>query len=90
MYLHMVVIEQNFKSLSLSEKYSRVKKNGRFIAERSFGSFYVQLFTLGNFYAEVWRKKGINQISWIEVPTKRNVADNYLQGIDIMGSLGLR
>lgn len=86
----METIEQDFKSLSLGEKYKKVKRTGRFVAERSFGSFYVQLFNLGNFYAEVWRNKGLNQIHWIEVPTKKNVMDNYLQGIDIMGSLGLR
>lgn len=86
----MEIIEKNFRTLSLSDKYENVKSNGRFVAERSFGSFYVQLFTLDNFYAEVWKKKGLNQIYWIEVPTKQSVSDNYLQGIDIMGSLGLR
>jgi len=83
-------IEQNFRSLSLGDKYKSVKEHGRFVAERSFGSFYVQLYAFKNFYAEVWKKKGLNQIYWIEVPTRQSVSDNYLQGIDIMGSLGLR
>jgi len=86
----MTTLEQNFKSLSLKRKFEKVKRNGRFVAERLFGTFYVQLYALDHFYAEVWKKKGLNHVYWIEVPTRQSVSDNYLQGIDIMGSIGLR
>lgn len=85
----MEIVEKNFKSLSLLNKYQFVQEKGRFVAERTFSSFYVQLYSLGDFYVEVWRRKGLNQVNWIEIPSKKSVTDNYLQGIDIMGSLGL-
>ena len=85
----MQLLEKEFKGLNLFQKRQLLEEKGQFLAERNFGSFHIELFSFGGFFAEVWRKRGISQIHWIEVPSKGSVADNYLQKFDIKGSLDI-
>ena len=72
-----------FKKLALIQRYNLVKNEGVHIASREFGGYWVHLFSVHNFYIEVWVLIGLNQIRWIEIQTNQQTIDLYIEKMDI-------
>jgi hypothetical protein len=72
-----------FKKLVLKNKYLELKKDGAHLASREFGGYWVHLFSIHNFYVEVWILIGLNQIRWIEVQENQETIDLYVDKMDI-------
>jgi len=77
------MVAAEFKKLALNKKYLEVKNDGIHIASREFGGYFVHLFSLYNFYVEVWVLIGLNQIRWIEVQENQDSIDLYIDKMDI-------
>ncbi len=74
---------EEFKKLSLDEKYKAVKARGDFVASRYYPGFNVHLFALDGFFIEVWKRVGFDFIQWIEVVNSDSSVNSYLDNIDI-------
>lgn len=77
--------KNEFKKLSLASRYGVLKNEGIHIASREFGGYFVHLFGLYDFYAEVWVLIGLNQIRWIELQENQDSIDLYIDKMDISG-----
>lgn len=56
-----------FKQLPMGRQAALLRQGGHFLAERRQDSFCLQLYALGDFYAEVWRVQGENHILFIHL-----------------------
>ncbi len=72
-----------FRKLKLAGRYAAVKKDGVHLASREFNAYFVHLFSLHNFYVEVWVLIGIDQIRWIEVQENQAQIDLYVEKLDL-------
>lgn len=70
--------KKEFKKLRLSGRYAAVKKGGIHLASRDFNGYFVHLFSLDNFYIEVWILIGLGQIRWIEIQENQSQIDLYV------------
>lgn len=77
-----------FKKMSLQQRYSCLKNDGVHLASREFGGYWVHLFSLDNFYVEVWVLMGLNQIRWIEIQSNQDTIDLYVEKMDISKLFG--
>jgi hypothetical protein len=78
--------QQEFKKLKLQGRYTWVKNHGVHLASREFNGYFVHLFSLHNFYVEVWILIGLGQIRWIEIQENKNQISLYVDKLDL-GSL---
>lgn len=74
--------KDEFRKIRLLDKYGLVETEGNLLAERRYKSFRVRLYSLNDFYVEVWNKVGLNIIYWIEVVDQKNF-EFYTDLIDI-------
>ncbi|MFN2430120.1 MAG: hypothetical protein ABR574_08905 [Cryomorphaceae bacterium] len=79
----------HFQKLDLNRRLKYVEERGQYVKSRNFGSFDVHLYALNGFYCEVWMRKGLNQVNWIEVADIANIAETYLLSLDVKKSFGL-
>ena len=75
--------KEEFKKMKLTQRYSTLKNEGVHVGSREFGGYFVHLFTLSNFYVEVWMLMGLNQIRWIELQENQETIDLYVDKMDI-------
>jgi hypothetical protein len=67
------------------QRYQLLKNHGTHLASREFPGYFVHLFTLNNFYAEVWVVIGLNQIRWIELQENQDSINLYIDKMDLKG-----
>lgn len=77
------MLAPEFRKLVLNKKYLEVKNEGIHLASREFGGYWVHLFSVHNFYVEVWVLIGLNQIRWIEVQENQDSINLYVDKVDI-------
>lgn len=56
-----------FKKLPMGQQAACLATHGNFLAERAEDSFRLQLYALGDFYAEVWRVRDEEHILFIHL-----------------------
>lgn len=74
---------KKFKKLPLALQYKTIEEKGKYIMQRRFLHYTIELFQLDEQYIEVWRSIATNQIYWIECQSLNYVSDNYLSSLKI-------
>jgi len=77
-----MINSDEYKKLTLSDKYHLLQENGIHLAQRYYGSYDVHLFELNQFLVEVWKRIGMSQVYWIEIVGK-DVLDKYTDNINL-------
>ena len=70
---------KEFSRMPLLKKVEILKVEGDYIGAREVPSYFVYLYTLKNFFVEVYRTKTLNQIQWIEVQSNTDLLSEYVQ-----------
>lgn len=74
-------LRRAFRKAKLYKRHQLVQEQGEYTAARFYKTFHVLLFRLDNFYVEVWKRIGTEQIYWIELVDSQRVLDLYLDNI---------
>jgi hypothetical protein len=74
--------ENEFKRLSLKQKYNFVKDNGHYIANRTYRGMEAFLYKVDDFYVEVWRRLLLTEIVWIEVAPESTI-QKYADSVNL-------
>jgi hypothetical protein len=74
---------EEFRALSLEQRYEVLKSKGDYVASRFFTGFHVHLYALDGFFVEAWQRIGLNSIQWIEVVSSDSTINSYLDNIDV-------
>ena len=72
-----------FKKLPMGQQAHCLALHGDFLAERREDSFGLRLYALGDFYAEVWRVAGEDQILFIHLFQQPAGLAEYLEKIQL-------
>lgn len=80
--------KKEFQRLTLSRRYQLLEKEGEHIAVRQKSAHLVHLFSIYNFYVEVWILIAFYQIQWIEIQENNSIIQDYINQIDIRKNLG--
>lgn len=75
--------KKEFQKLSLNERFKLLKKHGEHIAVRQKSIHLIHLFSIYNFYVEVWILMSFNQIQWIEIQENDSIITSYADNINI-------
>ena len=72
-----------FSELSINEKIELVIENGTEILNRIFLFYVIRLYSIEDFYVEVWHKTSSNKIDRVEPVQIEDVFHLYERSIDI-------
>ena len=72
-----------FENLNKSERYKILKNQGVFLASRRFESYVVSLFSINDFYVELWKRIGLNYVDYVEIVKEQKKIDSYLDNLDL-------
>jgi hypothetical protein len=72
-----------FSELSINEKIELVIDNGTEILNRIFLFYVIRLYSIEDFYVEVWYKTSTNKIDRVEPVQIEDVFHLYERSIDI-------
>ena len=72
-----------FSELSINEKIELVIENGTEILNRIFLFYVIRLYSIEDFYVEVWYKTSTNKIDRVEPVQIEDVFHLYERNIDI-------
>ena len=72
-----------FSELSINEKIELVIENGTEILNRIFLFYVIRLYSIEDFYVEVWYKTSSNKIDRVEPVQIEDVFHLYERSIDI-------
>ena len=72
-----------FSELSINEKIELVIENGTEILNRIFLFYVIRLYSIEDFYVEVWYKTSSNKIDRVEPVEIEDVFHLYERSIDI-------
>jgi hypothetical protein len=75
--------KKEFQKLSLNERFQLLKKHGEHIAVRQKSIHLIHLFSIYNFYVEVWILITFYKIQWIEIQENKSILNRYVDNIDI-------
>ncbi|MDQ3191826.1 MAG: hypothetical protein M3Q58_09540 [Bacteroidota bacterium] len=78
-----MISAEEFKKLSLEKKLELVTKGGDYVSSRYYMGFEVHLYSMDNFFVEVWKRFGLDYIEWIEVVNSNATINSYLDNIDL-------
>jgi hypothetical protein len=70
---------KEFSRLPLLQKLEILKVEGDYIGAREVPFYFVYLYTLEDFFVEVYRTKTLNQIQWIEVQSNTDLLSEYVE-----------
>ncbi|TGE27927.1 hypothetical protein [Hymenobacter metallicola] len=71
----------SFKRLPMGQQADLLCRRGHLLSDRRQDSFELQLYALGDFYAEVWRSKGEEHILFIHLFQHPRGLTPYLENI---------
>ncbi|WP_165768347.1 hypothetical protein [Hymenobacter amundsenii] len=71
----------DFKLLNMYRQTEHLHQHGRLLAERREDSFRLQLFAVGDFYAEEWRESGNEHLLFIHLFRHPAGLHDYLDSI---------
>jgi len=72
-----------FSELSINEKIELVIENGTEILNRIFLFYVIRLYSIDDFYVEVWYKTSTNKIDRVEPVQIEDIFHLYERSIDI-------
>ena len=72
-----------FSELSINEKIELVIENGTEILNRIFLFYVIRLYSIEDFYVEVWYKTSTNKIDRVEPVQIEDIFHLYERSIDI-------
>jgi hypothetical protein len=81
--------KKEYQKLSLNKRFQLLKKHGEHIAVRQKSIHLIHLFSIFNFYVEVWILMSLNQIQWIEIQENKSIINSYVDNIDIRKHLDI-
>ncbi len=73
----------DFELMSLSEKMQYIRQEGHYLHYRVKGWCKINIYWLGNFYAEVWFLYNLKDIGLIRTYTKATCLDPYLNDLQV-------
>lgn len=80
---------KEFKKMRVAKRLQCVKEHGEYIAGRFFGSFNVYLYQVDDFYVELWKRIGHDEICYVELLERQETLDDYMDNINLKKDLGL-
>ena len=81
--------KKEYQSLSLNKRFQLLKKHGEHIAVRQKSVHLIHLFSIYNFYVEVWILLSFNHIQWIEIQDNKTIINSYADNIDLKKHLDI-
>lgn len=81
--------KKEFQNLSLNKRTLLLKKHGEHIAVRQQTIHLIHLFSIYNFYVEVWILISFNKIQWIEIQENKSIIHSYIDKINIKKQLDI-
>ncbi|WP_375419327.1 hypothetical protein [uncultured Hymenobacter sp.] len=73
----------DFKNLHQRLQTEHLARHGHLLAERGEDSCALSLYAVADFYAEVWRQRGEEQILFIHVFQKPSGLSDYLERVQL-------
>lgn len=73
-----------FNSHSLAARLEIVRAHGTFLAHRGRRGYHIELYDMGNFFAEVWSNPQTDFISLIRGLDSKRALEPYVTSIDIL------
>lgn len=83
-----MVSKAEFQKCRLTARKKLLQEAGTHLASRYYRSYAVHLYSVSNFYVELWVRMDFDEICWIEIADGGNVADNYTGKLNLK-DLGL-
>ncbi len=77
--------KSDFERAPLKEKVYRIFESGKPVTDRRFLYFQIRLYTLNDFFAEIWYIPSTNKIDRIHTLTLDEVLKIYDSNFDISG-----
>lgn len=84
-----VVSKEQFQKYRLPSRRKLLQEAGIYLGARYFRSYVVHLYSVSNFYVELWIRMDFEEICWIEIADNGQVAENYVGKIDLKTEFGL-
>lgn len=78
-----MVSKTEFQKCRLTARKKLLQDSGTHVASRYFRAYAVHLYSVSNFYVELWIRMDFDQICWIEIADSANVAENYAGKVDL-------
>lgn len=86
-----ILKEFRFKRLTIPERAELLEAKGMYLAVRSFFSFDISLYVIGDVFVEVWYNYHVDEVLCIEHLDSEKVPDHYPQVLTITrGGISLR
>lgn len=80
-----MISEDSFNKLNNNNKLETIFNYGEELMIRNYNNFYIKLYSISNFYVEVWYDSENNKIEKIDCLNSENIFDYYGNEIDISG-----
>jgi len=77
-----MITKSKFNQLSINLKGEYVFQDGEYIAMREYYNHRINLYSLNDFFVEVWYSPGENKIEKIEVLESENTLDLYIDNMN--------
>jgi len=81
-----MISKTKFKKLSINAKGELVFQEGKYIGMREYYNYSINLYSLYNFFVEVWYSPGENKIEKIEVLESEKTLDLYIDKMNELDS----
>ena len=75
---YILISKTKFRLLSITQKGEYVFKEGGYIGLREYYNYRINLYSLFDFFVEVWYSPGRNEIEKIEVMESEKTLDLYI------------
>ena len=85
----IVVSKEQFQHFRLASRKKLLQDAGIHLGMRYYRSYAVHLYSVSNFYVELWIRMDFEEICWIEIADNALVAENYVGKVDFKKDLGL-
>lgn len=84
-----MVSKEQFQHYQLPSRRKLLQEAGTHLGARYYRSYVVHLYSVSNFYVELWIRMDFEEICWIEIADNGQVAENYAGKIDLKKEFGL-
>jgi hypothetical protein len=74
---------RQFKEFELTHRMDIVNINGKYVGNRSYYNYSINLYTIYGFFVEVWYANFENRITKVQVANRELVDLYYSESVDI-------
>ena len=68
-----------FRVLGLAQRLRCVREEGEYLGSRMHGGYQVHLYRMDGFFCEVWMRRGLGWVEWVEVATNDELLTEYVR-----------